>query len=391
MFEKDGSVGMARKCKGSWLDNYIELTKEQESPLAFHHWVAMACISTALGRNIWLERGYYRIYPNIFVILVAGSAMCRKSTATGIGVNTILKRMKEPPLIFSQKITTEALIGALGGQTGDSTGLIYAPELSVFMGSDSIKSGLIPNLTDLYDSPDKWSYHTKGRGIEELKNVAISMLAASTMEWLRSSISNDAIGGGFTGRVVFVNEQSPSKPNLFPASINFNLREDLIDDLNSMHMSMKGEIHLSKAATDLALDWYQQHFFESRDPKVSGYYARKHDLMFKIAMLLSASESNALTIEVPYIERALLLLKAVELHLDDVAEAVSTSQSAGSGERILDIIRRHKKITHADLMRKSWRFANAQEMQVIIQTFLESRVIKESLDKDNRTRWYECI
>ncbi|KKL03469.1 hypothetical protein LCGC14_2625850, partial [marine sediment metagenome] len=114
-----------RACKDSWLATYLEYTKNQESPTSFHQWVAMAVISTAIGRHIWLDRGYYTIYPNLFVILVAGSARCKKSSSINIGIQ-LLRKLKEPPMIFAQKITNEALIQALEDSTkeGACSGLI---------------------------------------------------------------------------------------------------------------------------------------------------------------------------------------------------------------------------------------------------------------------------
>ena len=208
---------MSRKCKPSWIDCYLEYTRVQESPTAFHEWVGMMLLSTAVGRHVWIPRIKYTIYPNLFVILVAGSAKCRKSIAIAIGMD-ILKALEKPPMIFAQKITTEALIQALelAKADGASAGLICASELAVFMGPDAAQTGIIPTLTDLYDSPQEWVYHTRGRGKEVLRNVTLSVLAASTRAWLRSSIPADAIGGGFTSRIVFVCQDAPSKLILFP-------------------------------------------------------------------------------------------------------------------------------------------------------------------------------
>ena len=156
---------MSRQCKLSWLDTYIEYTRNQESPTSFHEWSALCLLSAAVGRNVWIPRIKYTIFPNIFVILVAGSAKCKKSTAIKIG-ERILKSTTEPPMIFAQRVTTEALINSLemNKVEGQCAGIIIADELSVFMAAGSKESGIIPMLTTLYDSPDEWTYHTVGRG-----------------------------------------------------------------------------------------------------------------------------------------------------------------------------------------------------------------------------------
>ena len=46
-----------------FLVNYLKYTTEHESPEDFHAWVAMSLIAVTIGRNVWLDRGFYRLYP----------------------------------------------------------------------------------------------------------------------------------------------------------------------------------------------------------------------------------------------------------------------------------------------------------------------------------------
>ncbi len=374
---------MQRKCKEGWLKTYLDYTRDSESPTLFHQWVGMAIISAAIGRNILIDRGHYKMYPNLFIILVAGSGMCRKSTSIHMGVR-VLKKITNPPLLFSQKITAEALIQALqeNQRDGDMVGLVYADELSVFMGGDSVKSGLIPLLTNLYDGHDEWSYHTRGRGVEKLTNVCISMIAASTLEWLKNSIPMDAIGGGFTGRIIFIHEAAPCKPVLFTdKGKGF---DELVHDLDKIS-SYKGNMTLTPQAAEVMNEWYVgNHFYIPRDPNVSGYYARKHDHLLKVSTIISISESASLLITDRHIKEGLKILEHTEEKLDEVAATVSTSLSSTPTEKVLAIIQRYKEIEHAELLKKCWRFTSAQEMQFIIQTLVDSRQIKDQVVGKNR-------
>lgn len=387
---------MARKCKPSWIDSYLEYTRVQESPTAFHEWVGMMLLSTAVGRHVYIPRIKYTIYPNMFVILVAGSAKCRKSVAISIGMD-ILRSLEKPPMIFAQKITTEALIQALelAKADGASAGLICASELAVFMGADATKSGIIPALTDLYDSPSEWVYHTRGRGKEVLRNVTLSVLAASTRAWLKNSIPADAIGGGFTSRIVFVCQDKPSRLILFPedaaeigGGLSDTLKTDLIADLNEVRHNIRGPMSFTPEARKVATEWYKRDFNKVRDPKLDGYYGRKHDTMFKIAALLSLGENSSRMIEHTHINRALLLLEENEKYLETVISSVVASSVGGDTERILELIQRTGKIKHSDLLRKCWRFATAQDVSVIIRTLIESNEIDEVVASDRKTRIY---
>ena len=378
-----------RKCSKSWIDSYVDYTRDQESPTAFHHWVALSLISAAIGRNIWIPRVKYTTYPNLYVVLVAGSAKCRKSVSISIG-RDILNGLKEPPTVFAQKITTEALIEALElTKKNDACfGLICASELSVFLGSDAIKSGIIPTLTDLYDSPKEWVYHTKGRGKETLKNVTLSMLGASTKDWLRTSIPVEAIGGGFTSRVIFVFEDAPSKLVLFAEDQKHDeqLKQTLIHDLEIMR-KVYGAIEFTPEARELSWAWYEDESCTIHEEKVDGYFGRKHDTMFKVATILSLSESNNLLIEKRHIEGALNLLERNEKHLNTVMESVTSTSLGGNADKVFQIVKKFRKIKHSDLLQKCWRYAVATDFQEIIRTLLESKEIVEFVDKQNQ-RWY---
>src|SRR5213080_4652355 len=92
----------------SFLDLYMAYTNAQESPELFHLWVGTTILASALGRKCFINRGYYRLFPNLFTILVAGSAKCRKSTAINLGVR--LLDGIDTTKIVSGKITPEKFI-----------------------------------------------------------------------------------------------------------------------------------------------------------------------------------------------------------------------------------------------------------------------------------------
>lgn len=383
---------MSRQCKLSWVDTYIEYTRNQESPTAFHEWTSMCLLASVVGRNIWIPRIKYTIFPNIFVILVAGSAKCKKSTSIKIG-EKILKSISEPPMIFAQRVTTEALIEALEENKieGSSSGIIIADELSVFMGIGSRESGIIPMLTTLYDSPEEWTYHTRSRGKEILKNVTLTILAGTTKVWLKSAVPVDAVAGGFASRIIFVYQELPNRPILFynETSEEIEIRRQLIHDLSLIRKEVKGVLSFSPEAKKVAQTWYEEEWFKVRDEKVDGYFSRKHDTMFKVAALLSISESSTRVIEAHHIKRALGMMAENEVFMESIISSVMSSAVGDTTEKILEVIRRTGKISHSDLLKRSWRIADAQTISLMLRTLIEGNEIEEIVSSDNRTRIYK--
>ena len=54
-----------------WLDSYLDFTTGNESPEKLHLWTALALLSAAVKRQIWMDRGFYKLYTNIYVLMVA--------------------------------------------------------------------------------------------------------------------------------------------------------------------------------------------------------------------------------------------------------------------------------------------------------------------------------
>ena len=385
-----------RLCIDGWIDTYLQYTEGQESPTAFHKWTALTILGAAVGRNVWIPRLKYVIHPNLYVILVAASAKCRKSTALATG-KYILEHIKNPPMIFAQKITVEALIKSLQDsydKTNNSCGgLILSSELSVFMGSDAMKSGTIPALTDLYDSPKRWTYHTRGRGKEILDNVSLSMLAATTKATIQQCLPKGSIGGGFTSRIVFVYQDTPSKIKLFADDTDDrealtvaekNLRQKLIHDLHYIRNCFQGPVKFTEEAREVSTEWYEQEHSTVRDEKMDGYFGRKHDTMFKIATLLSMSKDNTLLIQAHHVEKALKLLEENEGTMHMILESAMASEAGNVIDRVFTIIKKYRKIEHADLIKKSWRFATSMEMSSVITTLLEGGEIEQEIEGAKR-------
>jgi len=377
---------MPRECLHSWLDTYIDYTSKQKSPKSFHYWNGISALSATLGRHIWIDRGYYTLYPNLYIILVAGSARCAKSTSTNLAMD-VVKKIKNPPMVFAQKVTTESLIEALiqAKAEGSCAGIIHASELNVFMTSESQKSGLIPVLTDLYDCPDIWTYSTRSHGREKMENVCLSFLAATTPEGLPLSIPPSAIGGGFTSRVVFVYQDRPSNDNMFPKvdATTQMKKVKLIEDLNIIR-ELRGPFSLTPDAVEYADIWYTNEAKKSRNSKLDGYFGRKHDTLLKIAMILSASESSNKMISLMHLKRGLGILDDNEINLDRMMSSISASVVGREMELILDIIIRDGMITHAQLMKKCWRIGTVSVLQEHLKTLEEGSEISSFRNENSK-------
>lgn len=196
--------------ESGWLHDYVEYTRNTEPPTVFHFFAGAAAIGAALARNVFFDMGAYQIFPNLCIVIVAPSGRCRKTSACNVAMGLYRSVGGH---ILADKVTPEALISAFQDR-GSATGIIYAPELAVFLGRQKYNEGMVPLLTALFDCPKEWSSATIMRGESQLRNVALSFLVCSTMDWIQGAIPRDAFGGGFMSRLLFVVQNDT--PRSFP-------------------------------------------------------------------------------------------------------------------------------------------------------------------------------
>ena len=377
-----------RKIKDSWLKEYHRYTEGQESPDTFHFWVGLSMIASTLERNVMVDMSYYVLYPNLYIILVSDAAICRRTTAVRIGVN-ILEKQESPPYIFAQKITPEALIGALcsqckidaeGNILQDSSAVVVAEELSVFLGKEAYASGLIAILTSLYDCGDEWPYQTRSRGVEIAYNTCVNMIGASSPEWLRLAIPPDAVGGGFTSRIVFVYQYRSDKVIAFPKLTDAQkvAKENLVHDL-SLIRRLKGVFKFSPVAHLWYEKWYKGHRIALTNAEVGEgeLVIRKEAILLKLAMCFSVAEDDKLVIEQRHLEMAADALEETEKYMPETLRILASTPVGMDATRVLTIIRRYKRgVRHAELQRKVYHSIDADRLRTILETLASAQVIE---------------
>src|SRR5262245_31687639 len=100
---------MTERRLSDWLDAYLEYTANQEPTDKLNFWVGVSMISAALKRQVWMKRIRYKLYPNIYVLIVADSGKARKSIAMDTGVKLLQSAV--PDIFYiSGSMTPEGLI-----------------------------------------------------------------------------------------------------------------------------------------------------------------------------------------------------------------------------------------------------------------------------------------
>ncbi len=379
---------MARRLKEGIINAFHKYAEypNTEIPGLFVLWVAISTVSSVLGRDCFIDQGYFVVYPNLYIVLVAGSAWCKKSTAIMLSYNA-LKSMSNYVNILSQKMTPEALIGALSNLEAkdaktiitDASGVAIVDELSTLIDMNSFKSGLISVLTKLYDCTD-FEYMTRKMGIEYVRNSCISILGGSTLEWIRESVPKVAIGGGFTSRIVFVFQNEPSGDVAWPKLNEQNQKrwDDIIHDLDEI-ANMRGSFSLTPEALklyELEYSRFKRDSVLATNKNLSGYAGRRHIIVLKVSMVMSASRNDKRLIEESDVKNALIAMSFVERTMPQVLQSIASEFVGNVCEEVLFAIVNRSTIPRCELISQMKNRLTSAQLDVIVTTLVEEKVVQ---------------
>lgn len=366
-----------------WLRSYYEWTLGSEAPAPYHFFVGAAVLGAGLKRAVWFSKGYYRVWPCSQVLLIGPTGRVRKTSAINLGLK-LLGALGDINII-RDKTTPEALVDSLYQppvvegkvlMAADAMAVVAAPELAVLLGKQKYNEGMISILTSLFDCPDDWDYKTKNSGKMKLRNVTVTMLGASTPDWLVTAIPQDAFGGGFMSRLLFVVQTNTDRCYPIPAPPpNY---DSLLEELVELRARLKGEFKI----TPEALDWYSQWYAASRgdvpeDEKMAGYHERKPDHMIRIAMLIAASQGS-LSLNTESMVRASRILAYLEKEMLYTFKWLGMKPIGQDQERVVRTLRAMGgTATHGELLARLLYFMNAPQFKNAIMTLRESNVIRE--------------
>lgn len=381
-----------RRLKDGILAAICNFTEDTEVPAAFAVWTGVSTVSAAMGRDCFVDQGYFVIYPNLYIVLVAGSARCRKSTAIAIA-DDLIKHIIPKVNVLSQKLTAEGLIGALSGMIGHegdteiipaAVGVVLVDELSTLIDKNAFKTGTIALLTSLYDAKD-FEYLTRGRGRELVKNPCLSILGGSTISWIKEAIPAVSIGGGFTSRIVFVYRKMRDKLVPWPvmSSENKKRREDIIHDLNEV-AKMRGSFGITPDARKMYEDEYVHFYRHSElmmDDGLDGYANRRHHMLLKMAMIASASRRDNRLIELNDMSLAINMLRKAEESMPLIIKALTSKETGDIFEAILKYMMAKKVVHKAELVRRFRHQMTSTELDIYMRSLEEEGAVRVEVDR----------
>jgi hypothetical protein len=379
-----------------WLEAYLVYTAESESPEAFHIWTGISAIAGALRRRVYVDMGYFQVYPNMYIVLVSPPGRCKKSTAMRLGRGVL---GQVPGLHFSvDSVTRERLIMDLAQAyaDGQSAMTAYSSEFASLLTSSGMD--MVVFLTDIFDSPSEWAHKTKSSGTTKIKYPVLNLIGATTPEQISGILGLSTVGIGLASRIVFIYSADPRikppRPKLSDEQKALHML--LAEDLANISL-MSGEFVMTDEAAEYYDSWYMARVKNpnpTKDNRLSGYYERKPVHLLKVAMIVAAAQSSIKTfvddegniknwLELHHIERALDLFERLEQDMRHVFAGVGKNPLQQDINEILsEMVSRPEGATRGELLEAFFHQVRADELDEILGVL--TAMNKLTLDKTGR-------
>lgn len=378
-----------------FLNDYMEMVEDTESPRLFHLWAGISGISAALGRRCWLPFGPMTVYPNQFITLV-GTPGTRKSTAMNIMKRNLRKstgvrfapvdtagqrqglveamRGKNDSAEFLDNVELAAAETSLAGLTLDQIArvsnvadsgneddseydeargfvsgadkhhiMVTATELSRFIGQNNFQ--MLDFLGTMWDGED-YEYQTKA-GVTLLKNPLINLLSCTTPTSLNVAMPPAAGGQGFLSRMILVYGSRKYREVATPTEPDPEVTLKVRGQFNRTYLELAGEFVESAAALVFRESIYGWKL-EINDPRFGYYHERRQDHLIKLGMALAATRTSQ-TIEKEDYEAAHKILRATERGMPDALGEFGMNPLAALKQNMLEYVRSRGAVKVEDL------------------------------------------
>ena len=422
-----------------WLAQYMEWagTTGNQTPMIFHQAAGLWLLATAVGRRLYGEAPWgVKIYPNLYLMLVAGTTFYRKSTAYKLAEQ--VARQAIPHMLMPTPGSPERFQEALAGRMPSNfdklareqqerltkaqpfaaqRGLLKDEVAGLFgaINKRDYMTGMKDLLMELYDCPDYFDKDTQ-TGLNIVENAALSILGVTTPSSLSCAVSTGDWDNGLLIRFALLSPE-PNYAERPAAKTYQTVPQSLVDDLKVLHdrlpapqqsetgMKAPGSLRLNVQCWSECQkygDWLRRMCDPGRDTelddRLKGVYGRMHVQAFKLAslfagldLLKNSDEKPTVTVEHWQAGQALTEGWRQSAHrlleqLDRSGEAV---QEKRHQDRLLNAIRQTggNGVAPRDLYR-NLNFPAKQARQ-LAQDLVRAGLIEER--RMDRAEWFVAV
>jgi len=375
-----------------FINRYIRYASRlTDAPPEFHLLTAFSLLGVVSHQYSFAFGDSFKRF-NLWMVMVAGTATFRKSTATKMGTK-ILNMITDAPqetLLYPNDFSVEKLLIELVEHTH---GLFHWDEFGGVLSrfDRQYMAGAKEMFTELFENA---FFKRKIKSADDIiiNNPHISILTSTTMDWFQDKVLPEDIEGGWLNRFIYCVVKKKIRDQSLPLFTAEPGEQIVLRDLLRRVFKMKRALTLSPGATEM-YDVYYRKFSatigKSQD-RIRNLFIRHPLYALKIACLYQINEDPSSTIITDEnMRRAVVFMKWLwDSSYDETREHLLLSDTVRLRGRIMDRIRMAGKegIPRSALLRNT--HITARELDVHLDTLMEEdRVIIEEDVGEGKRRY----
>lgn len=367
----------------SWIDLVTEATKGSEAPERYFWWSAMAMLSATVKKNVWVDRYYYKLYPNIFVVLVSRRSGLRKGVPISLATR-VLTEVNNTRIIEGRN-TIESIIQELSTQRttesivhSEAQGILLSGEWDTFLVENDHGLTILTALHNTHEHTNGWKYSIKSAPEQQLKAPCITLLAASNETLFNDMVQAKDIEGGFIARTFIVYESKRRGRNSLMERPEGIVETKVLAQHLKDVAQVEGEFILPPRTRKLYDKWYNRlcDVSDSYDDR-TGTLERTGDQVLKAAMLISLSKKLDKVIELEDLQEAIDQCEYCIAGVKKVTMGAGQSEIAPAVAKVLKLLIEtdFHELSRLKLLQRLWPDIDAMVMDRVIETLTSSGAV----------------
>lgn len=346
--------------QNDFLQDYLFYNSGNMAPIRFHRWAAISVLAMVMGRKLYLDHSYFRVYADSYICLV-GAQGIRKSTAKDEARKLLLDAYPNYPIGASvtsrekiaERLSDDSTLRTYTDELGATVEwhplAFFINELKNFMSINP--AGMVEFLTDVYGAK-YFDADTIKHGLQPCTNPCINILACETPKWIIDKLKLNIIAGGFSRRMLFVYEVEPPPRITFPTIPpgGHEARDRCVAHLDRLK-GFAGPFSWKDQATRDFFDRWFVALPHPEDEILAGFYEAKDILVLKVAMCIGMCATNPEpVITIPLLQIAMAFLLSIEENLPKLTVAAGRNELLQFTHQLLDLLERND----GRIPEKSW-------------------------------------
>lgn len=388
----------------NFIDAYIRYREETEPQYIYHRWCAISVIAALLGRNFYLQHGNFRVFPNLYCMLL-GESGTRKSTAiklskkllSGIGYDKFSadKTSKEKFLLDLEGLPDEqdikegkvssydAITEANLWGSGETNGIarevfIVSDEFNEFIGAGNLDfCSTLGNLWDWDDEKIPFKQRLKNSRSVSIWQPTVNILGGNTPENYARAFPPEIMGQGFLRRLLHIHGERSGRQYTFPPEPSQVQTAELLQQLQSIQLKVTGKATIESSALEI-LDAIYKSWNEIPDIRFKSYSNSRFTQLLKLCLIIAAADTNT-SISRAAVIHANTTLAAAEQLMPKALGEFGKSKNSDVANKLISVIENAKGAVTAKTL---WK---AVQKDLEKPTDLSS--IMQSLQAADRVQW----